>query len=127
MWIRTSEEGGFSLLEIVVALCLLSVAFFATARLHKQSLDQQQESAFLSEARFLAQDRIARVRARTELEIGSEEGSFEDENVPYTYEEEVEEVADVKGLYRVTLRVRPAEGDGRAGYTVVNHLYRERP
>lgn len=124
IWIRKHNQRGFSLLEIMVSLFLLSTAFVAVSQLHKQNLDQQYEATFLTTAQFLAQDLVSRVRALPSLEPGTTSGDFHGYGFSYVYQREVEEISDIDGLYRVTLSIGQEEGGRGPDYTVATYVFR---
>jgi prepilin-type N-terminal cleavage/methylation domain-containing protein len=57
-----SPQGGFSLLEVLVAVILLAVAFLALARMQTHAAHSNVFGNQLTEATILAQDRIEALR-----------------------------------------------------------------
>jgi len=61
-----SPQGGFSLLEVLVAVILLAVAFLALARMQTHAAHSNVFGNQLTEATILAQDRIEALRQLNE-------------------------------------------------------------
>jgi type IV pilus modification protein PilV len=60
---RFLKKNGFSLLELLIALVILSIALLALAGLMTQSTKNSSWGSHLTEAATLAQDRLERFRA----------------------------------------------------------------
>ena len=60
---RLSRQGGFTLLEILIAVVILSVGLLGLAGLQAQSLRANQSALFLSQANLLAYDVVDQMRA----------------------------------------------------------------
>ncbi len=60
------RQGGYSLLEILVALLVLSIGLLGLAGLQTASLQSNQSAAQVSQATTLAQDLLDRMRANTD-------------------------------------------------------------
>lgn len=57
------RQGGFSLLEVLIAVVVLSIGLLGIAGLQTYSLQTNQSAAQVSQATFLAQDILDRMRA----------------------------------------------------------------
>ncbi len=102
---RVSQNNGFTLLEVVIALGLLTTALLAVFRLQAQNLDLQYEAQFITIANQLARDRIARTQASVDLTEGTASGDFGEVYPNYFYREEISRVPDVDALYKIHLSV----------------------
>lgn len=102
---RGSQNSGFTLLEIVIALGLIATALMAVFRLQAQSLDLQSEAKFITIAHQLAQDRVARIQASDTLSEGTTSGDFGEYYPDYSYREEISEMPDMEELYKIRLSV----------------------
>ena len=127
MWKKKRNHraaGGFSLLEIVVAMALISIALLAVSRLQSRNMDLQWEARFLTTARYLAQDRIARIEALAQPEPGTASGTFGEDFPGYGYREEITAVEGTDRLYRVTVSVTLSENAGERAFSTTTYLYR---
>jgi len=127
MWKKKRNHraaGGFSLLEIVVAMALISIALLAVSRLQSRNMDLQWEARFLTTARYLAQDRIARIEALAQPEPGTASGAFGEDFPGYGYREEITAVEGTDRLYRVTVSVTLSENAGERAFSTTTYLYR---
>lgn len=102
---RGSQNSGFTLLEIVIALGLIATVLMAVFRLQAQNLDLQSEAKFITVANQLARERIARIQASDTLSEGATSGDFGEDYPEYTYREEISEMPDMEELYKVRLSV----------------------
>ena len=102
---RGSQNSGFTLLEIVIALGLIATALMAVFRLQAQNLDLQSEAKFITIANQLAQDRVARIQASDTLSEGTTSGDFGEHYPEYSYREEISEMPDMEELYKIRLSV----------------------
>jgi prepilin-type N-terminal cleavage/methylation domain-containing protein len=117
MWIRGAREHGFSLLEVLMALGLLSIALLAVFRLQASNLDLQAEARFLTEAGFALQCRSAEHFSRSGYSEGVRSGSCKDEYPGLSFREEFTQVPGKPHLYRVRIRLSEDTADpSRAVY-----------
>jgi len=63
MPIVTKHEEGFSLLEVLIAVVIVSVGFLATARMQIEGLRSSQNAYFVSQANFMVREMTDRMRA----------------------------------------------------------------
>jgi prepilin-type N-terminal cleavage/methylation domain-containing protein len=75
---KRSQNRGFTLLEVVISMGLITIALLAVFRLQAQNLDLQSEAQFITLANHLAQDRMSQIQAGDELTEGSSSGDFLD-------------------------------------------------
>jgi type IV pilus assembly protein PilV len=55
---RHSGRGGFSLLEVLIAVVVIGVGFLAAASMQGTSINHNTKSGYLTTATYLAQDKI---------------------------------------------------------------------
>ena len=67
-------EGGFTLIEVLVALTILSVSLGVLLAVFTQGLDRARESANEAAARVLAQSLLAQAKTSANLSIGDTGG-----------------------------------------------------
>jgi type IV pilus modification protein PilV len=60
--IRDAQQGGFTLVEVLVAIVILAVGLLAVARLQSQAVRSNNFGNQLNEATFLAQDKAEELR-----------------------------------------------------------------
>ena len=60
------SQRGVGLVEILIAVVLISIGFLAAARMQVQSMRFSQSAYFESQANFLAMDMIDRIRSNTD-------------------------------------------------------------
>jgi general secretion pathway protein I len=71
-----SQDEGFTLVEILVALAILSVSLTLVLRTLSDGFHYQQRAQALADATFLAQSLMARVGGDLPLKPGIEEGTL---------------------------------------------------
>jgi len=106
--------GGFTLLEVLVAMVILSITFVWLLKAENQGLDMALRSKFITISTILAQRHIAQVKMDpSSLPDVDNSGDFGDEFKGYTYEEHVE-ATPIADYNKYTLVVRL--GDGKNGF-----------
>jgi prepilin-type N-terminal cleavage/methylation domain-containing protein len=116
--IRKWNKNGFTLLEIVISLGLITIALLAILRLQAQSLNLQSEAQFTTIANYLAQDRLSRIQ--------SEKGDFGEDYPYFRYREEIEEITDAENLFKVRVTVFLDDGKAENEFLVTTYLYRKK-
>ncbi|HOJ13564.1 MAG TPA: type II secretion system minor pseudopilin GspI [Deltaproteobacteria bacterium] len=97
---------GFTLIEVLVALTILAIAFTWLISAHGQSIDMATRSRFLTTATLLAQERIAAVTTGlVPVPETGRSGDFGEDHPGYTYEEDVESTP-IPGYLKYTLKVK---------------------
>ena len=125
--IRKWNNNGFTLLEIIISMGLLTIALLAILRLQAQSLSLQSEAQFTTIAHYLAQDRLSRIHSENRLAAGSFSGDFGEDYPYFRYREEVEEIPDLENLFKVKVSVFLDEGKAENEFFVTTYLYRKKP
>jgi general secretion pathway protein I len=83
---------GFTLLEVMVSVAILSIVLVSVYKLHSQSLTLNTEARFYTQAPMLAQSKLSEMEANSESVFSSDFGDF-GENFPgYAWKVEVEEI-----------------------------------
>lgn len=125
--IRKWNNSGFTLLEIIISMGLITIALLAILRLQAQSLNLQSEVQFTTIAHYLAQDRLSRIHSENRLEAGTFSGDFGEDYPYFRYREEVEEIPDLENLFKVKVSVFLDEGKAENEFFVTTYLYRKKP
>lgn len=86
-------KAGFTLLEIMVALSIISIALVAVYRLYAQTLSMNQTMNFNSVAPMLAQNKMAELLTLPADELGDNSGDFGEAYSHYAWRAGVESVA----------------------------------
>jgi type II secretion system protein I len=99
------SQGGFTLLEVVVAMGLVATALIAVISLQSQNLRLQSEARFVTLAQQLAAHRLAQLRSEGTPEVGIREGDFGQAFEHMRYKERISEDPEFGNLYRVRLDI----------------------
>ncbi len=87
------KSHGFTLLEILIALAILSIALVAVFRLHAQSIDLSEEIAFNTHAPFLADRVLSTLMIEGVDGAVNDRGTFDEAGVPILWQADISEVA----------------------------------
>ncbi|MBW1766278.1 MAG: prepilin-type N-terminal cleavage/methylation domain-containing protein [Deltaproteobacteria bacterium] len=122
---RKLQSRGFTLIEIIISMGLITVALLAVFRLQAQNLDLQSETQFITLSNYLAQDRIAQIQAEVGLDAGTRSGDFGDDAPHFSYREEITEVTDMEDIFKVRVVIALASGEFVKEFSVETYLHRE--
>lgn len=89
---RMPEHGasGFTLLETMVALCILAIVLTAVLRMHSQTLFVNRQARFYATAAMLAQEKLAQIEGGVPAD---DSGRFDKEFSGYSWQVSVEDTA----------------------------------
>ncbi|MCD6570762.1 MAG: prepilin-type N-terminal cleavage/methylation domain-containing protein [Deltaproteobacteria bacterium] len=105
---------GFTLLEVLIAITILSITFVWLLKAENQGIDMALRSKFITTSTLLAGQRIAQLTAGTQPIIpGEDKGDFGDDFEGYTYNE-VTEQTPIAGYLKYTITV--LWKDGKNGF-----------
>ena len=90
---RRTEDDGFTLLEVLVALGIMAVVLVSVYRLHSQTISMATETRFHVQAPLLARGALARFEESRQRGLISDEGDFGKDYPGYRWKISVEEVA----------------------------------
>lgn len=77
--------SGFSLLEVLVCLSIISIVLISIYRLHSQTLMMNYSAQFNTKAPLLAQTKLAELDLMTENDLSDGSGDFGDDFPGYTW------------------------------------------
>jgi prepilin-type N-terminal cleavage/methylation domain-containing protein len=109
---------GFTLLEVMVALCILAIVLLSVYRLHSQTISMSIESRFYTQAPLLARGALARWEEARKPEMMSDQGDFGKEFPGYQWKIAVEDapspalgVQFARDMRRIDVRVTLNNGE----------------
>ena len=108
---RNIQRGtpGFTLLEILVAMSIITFALIAVFRLYTQTISMNHQLSFNTTAPFLAQKKMAEQTSMPGEEMIDDTGDFGEELQGYTWTVTIEDVIPValetEDLKRIDVRV----------------------
>jgi general secretion pathway protein I len=118
------KEKGFTLLEVMVALAVLSVALVVLFSQQATSLSRGNEARIITKATLLAQERMAGLLAEKRLSIGDEEGEVKESIPPFKWRQSVEE-SSIEGMKRLTVIVLWRQGERERDVRFVTYVASE--
>ncbi len=121
---KKSQNRGFTLIEVVISMGLITIALLAVFRLQAQNLNLQSEAQFITLANHLAQDRMSQIQAGDELTEGSSSGDFGDDFPYFSYREEISEMPDLENLFKVKVSVFLDKKEATKDLSIETYLYR---
>lgn len=103
----TDDNGGFTLIEIVVTLAILSLGLPVLLQSFSNAANYQRTSEDKTTVLYLLKTRMAEIELQGYPDIGEEEGEF-GENSPYRWRSEVHDLESDEfedGLRAVTVTI----------------------
>ncbi|MEN6474363.1 MAG: prepilin-type N-terminal cleavage/methylation domain-containing protein [Syntrophaceae bacterium] len=99
------SSRGFTLIEVLVAMIVLSIPFVTLLVHENRGIDYAMRSKFYTTSTLLAERRVAEVKtATTPMGMGEDKGDFGVDYPGYTYRENLE-TTPLTGYYKYTLRI----------------------
>jgi general secretion pathway protein I len=112
------SPGGFTLLEVMVALCILAIVLLSVYRLHSQTISMSIESRFYTQAPLLARSALTRWEEAHKPEMISDQGDFGKEFSGYQWKISVEDAPSpalgaqfARDMQRIDVRVTLNNGE----------------
>ena len=115
-------DGGFTLVEILVALVVFALAFGVLAQIMQTGLRQSMVARSLAGATMLARSELARVGIEVPLQVGAVEGESEDGLHWQTEIELLVEASEDQSLALYQVQVTVAWGESPAEQMVLTTL-----
>ncbi len=85
-------RSGFTLLEVMVSVAILSIVLVSVYKLHSQTLAMNTEARFYTQAPMLAKSKLSEMEANSESVFSNDFGEFGEDFPGYTWKVEVEEI-----------------------------------
>jgi len=100
--------NGFTLLEVMVSVAIMSIVLVSVYRLHSQSLTMDTESRFYTQAPMLAQGKLAEMGAGEDAEFTNDSGEFGENFEGYSWNVSVDDV-DIEALGEISQDLKKIE------------------
>lgn len=123
MKLRGSSQGGFTLIETMIALTILALVVSAVAQALAQSLAMAHRIKTETTLALLAQSKMAEVESSRELPV-SDRGRFPGDFSQYAWQVTVSE-GGFPQLQRVEVTVTNSFSDKTEGYRLSSFQYRD--
>jgi general secretion pathway protein I len=114
-----TRRGGFTLLEVMIAMAILAITLVAVYQSQSQSISMASNSRFLTTASLLAQARMAEIDAADPRGVAAATGDFGVEFPGYAWQLEVGEVKEIPLLKRIALTVSNSRMTTRNTYRLI--------
>jgi general secretion pathway protein I len=88
----TKRASGFTLLEVMVALSIISIVLVSLLISQSQGVSLQDETKFTTTAALLAQKKISEIEAKKDDGLTADSGDFGDDFPNYFWEVNVQDV-----------------------------------
>lgn len=86
------RDGGFTLLEVMVAVAIMAIVLVAVYRLHAQTIAMSGAARFYATAPFLAEEAMAELELKSATELGGDSGEFGESFPGFSWQASVETV-----------------------------------
>jgi general secretion pathway protein I len=118
-----SRSGGFTLLEVMVALGIIAVVLMSVYRLQTQAIAMSMESRFYTQAPLLARSALTRFEESIERQMATSQGDFGREYPGYEWKITVDDTVSAalgpdisKDMKRIDVRVTLNNGEYTYGF-----------
>ena len=115
--IKVTWIAGFTFIEVIVALAIVSISLLALLKLHLISIRIADSAKITNQAVFLAEQKIAEVLVEDYPKVGSNCGTMEQNGALFSWQTEVTDLysyplneANVTGLRKVLVDVSWKQG-----------------
>jgi len=89
---RKKKDGGFTFIEVMVAIALIAITLTAVLGMQSQSVSLAGEARFYTTASLLAQGKMAEIEVKDLGGLSSDSGDFGEDFPDYTWRVEVSNV-----------------------------------
>lgn len=126
---KTASAKGFTFIEVLVALAIASIALVGLLKLHLLSLAAADAAGELSQAVFLAQERVAEASALDRPKQGARTGVVERNGLKFAWKTEITDATGtdvrnlaLKGLRQIRTTVTWQRGADRKSTQVTTYV-----
>ncbi|MFQ5544256.1 MAG: type II secretion system protein [Nitrospiria bacterium] len=119
---RNSGERGFTLLEIMVALALLSISLVILLGLRNRDVALSERARQITEATILARQRITAVSVAGFPDLGKSDGDFGEDFPRYRWAQEIKQTF-FEEVRELILSVRWKEGKREEEIQFTTYLF----
>ena len=103
--LHSDWASGFTLLEVMVALAVMSIVLVSVYRMHSQSLTMNTAARFYTQAPLLAQSKMAALETLSEAVFSEDSGDFGEQFPGYRWKvSEKEVVSEILGTVAEDLK-----------------------
>lgn len=118
-----SSARGFTLLEVMVALCIMAIVLMSVYRLQSQAIAMSMESRFYTQAPLLARSALTRFEESLERQMATSQGDFGREYPGYQWKITVDDTVSAalgpdisKDMKRIDVQVTLNNGEYTYGF-----------
>ena len=114
---RSNQHKGFTLLEVLVAMAVLTIALTSIYKLHGQTMVMSGKARFLTLAPQLAQVKLAEIEGQPFQDIGDGSGDFGEDHPNYQWKLSIEDIPteliteDVYHLVHININITHNDGN----------------
>ncbi len=127
---RFGRSQGFTLIEVVAALAIVSIALLGLLRLHLISISTADRAQTVAQAVWLAQERMAEVLCCGYPPVGTQSGVAAAEGSQFTWRTEVTEAPSgleqssltLSGLRKLSVDVAWQKGAGEKHIRMITYV-----
>jgi general secretion pathway protein I len=122
---RFRRSKGFSLIEVVAALAIVSIALLGLLRLHLISMSTADKAQAVAQAALVAQERVAEVLCAGYPQVGIKSGVVEADGSEFTWRTEVAEAQCQpvqSGLRKLSVDVAWQKGAGKKHIQMITYV-----
>ena len=113
--------GGFTLLEVLISLAIISIVLITCLRAQNQSIQVYNLSRDMTVATILARQKIGEIEAAGFPELGEDEGDFEEQFPGFTWKKAVS-MTPFEEARRVDLSIIWKDGIRERRVDVVSYI-----
>jgi len=114
---RPRPSGGFSILEVLTALAIFSVAIVGIAQGITMQIRTEGVAENVTRAAMLADNTMQSLRISGELTVGEESSQFEGEDSAFTWQYAIEDT-ETPGLFKVKVSIFWLDGLAERSYVI---------
>lgn len=117
------SRNGFTLIEVVIALAIISLALAAVIEAQGQGIKLTQHARFTSRAVFLA--RLVIIEAqRQDISLDVSKGEFQEPLSHLAWERRITSFNSIPGLYKIVVNIHPSDRPANEGLAMVGLVYK---